>query len=453
MRPRHGGIRELALVLLVLCGAGAACTVNPPPTVITTPKYPDFPPLVVPPTLKTTPLITQRLDEAWRRLQTGDVSGARRDYASVLQASPDFYPAAAGLGYAAIANRDYKEAATQFNAALGANPRYQPALDGRATAALAAGDDTAAVIALEAILRVDPANETAKNRLELVRFRLVQHQIDAGRKAREAGRLDEAQSTLESALATSPGSAVILRELALVELAKGSLPPAESHARNAVQADTGDPESWAALGQVLDKAGKTREASDDYGKAFSMDSRPAWRDRRDALKARADDESLPKEFKAIASSPTITRGDVAAMIGLRLGDVLDKSGRHVTVVATDARGHWAAQWILQVTQAGLMDVFPNHTFQPAGGVRRSDLADIVSRVLTMIAGERPIDLARWKAARPQFSDLTAGSTYTAAALAVASGAMAADGDRFGASRPASGADLVAAITRLQQIAR
>jgi hypothetical protein len=39
---------------------------------------------------------------------------------------------------------------------------------------------------------------------------------------------------------------------------------------------------------------------------------------------------------------------------------------------TDDRGHWAQRWILDITRAGIMDVFPNHTFQPAGIVRRED---------------------------------------------------------------------------------
>ena len=41
--------------------------------------------------------------------------------------------------------------------------------------------------------------------------------IDTGRKARQAGRLDDAQASLERALALSPSSALILRELAVVE--------------------------------------------------------------------------------------------------------------------------------------------------------------------------------------------------------------------------------------------
>jgi hypothetical protein len=445
-------MRRLAIAVVVI--GGAACAVHPPPAVVTSPLYPDFPALVVPAPLKPSPDIVQRHDEAWRRLQSGDLGGARRDYQAILARDPSFYPAAAGLGYVAIASHDYKEAAAQFGAAIQANGRYRPALDGRVDAAVAAGDDAAAIAALQAVLRVDPANDAARNRLDVVRFRQVQHEIDSARRSREAGRLDEAQATLDSALAAAPPGAVIFRELALVAMAKGDLAGAEGDARKAVQADASDAEAWAVLGAVLDKAARSREASEAYDKAFSLDPRPVWRDHRDALRTRADEEAEPKAFHDIASAPTVTRADVAAMIGLRLPDVLSRSPRHVTVVATDARGNWAATWILQVTQAGVMDVFSNHTFQPESLVKRGTLAEVVSRLLTALSSERGTDLSRWKAMTPAFADVPSGSpAYGAAALAVAAGAMTAVDGRFGSTQPATGADLVAAIARLQQLAR
>src|SRR5262249_9484514 len=161
------------------------------------------------------------------------------------------------------------------------------------------------------------------------------------------------------------------RELALVDLAKGDFPTAEDEARKATQADASDAESWAALGAVLEKTGRSTDAADAYAKAFSLDPRPEWKTRGDALHARADGEAEPKSFRDLGSAPTVTRADVAAIIGLRLPTVLSRSPKHVTVVAIDARGSWAATWILQVTQAGVMDVFPNHTFQPTTTVKRS----------------------------------------------------------------------------------
>jgi hypothetical protein len=101
-----------------------------------------------------------------------------------------------------------------------------------------------------------------------------------------------------------------------------------------------------------------------------------------------------------------------------------------------------------------MDVFSNHTFQPDNIVKRSTLAEVVSRLLTVLSSERGSDLSRWKAMTPSFEDVPNGSpAYAAAALSVAAGAMTAAGGRFGSTQPATGADLVAAIARLQQLAR
>lgn len=453
-RPRWLGRVVPAVVVGSAVALGAACAPVEPPAVVTTPKYPDFPVLVVPATLEASPDVLSRHDVAWRRLQSGDLVGARRDYAAILARQPSFYPAAAGLGYVAMAGRDFKTAASQFDAALQANGQYRPALDGRADAAIAAGDDTAAIAALQAILTVDPGNESAKNRLDVVRVRQIEHQIDAARRAREAGRLEDAQAALDAVSAETAAGAVILRERALLALAKGDLPTAEAQARKAVDADVTDAESWAALGSVLDKAGRSREAAEAYGRAIGLDPRPEWRARRDALRSRAEEDSEPKEFRAIASAPTVTRADVAAMVGLRLASVLARSPEHITVVATDAPGSWAATWILQVTQAGVMSVFANHTFQPTAVVRRGTLAEVVSRLLGLMSAEAGIDLSRWKAATPAFVDLPNGRPdYAAAALAVSSGAMSVTAGRFDASQPATGADLVAAISRLQRLAR
>jgi len=84
-------VRGLVRVAVVVMAGAAACAVNPPPVVVTAPKYPDFPALVVPASLNPSPAIAQRHDDAWRRLQSGDLGGARRDYMAILQIQASFY--------------------------------------------------------------------------------------------------------------------------------------------------------------------------------------------------------------------------------------------------------------------------------------------------------------------------------------------------------------------------
>ncbi len=448
-------ITRVMTAVLIAAVIGACVKKNAPtPPAPSAPGFPQFPMPDVPATLRVTPELRTAHQRAWDLLQSGDLRGAEREFTTLLRGSPTFYPGETGLGFALLAEKQYKPAATHFASALTNNDRYVPALQGQANVQLAQGDETGAIASFERILAIDPKQETVRSRLDLLRFRQVQSLIDTGRKARDAGRLDEAQTNFERALTLSPTSAVIFRELAGVEVSRNALDQAETHARRAVQLDSGDADAYATLGAVLEARGKPREAAQAYASAVKIDPRPAWKARADALGDKADMAAVPEEFRSLGTAPTVTRGQLAALIGIRLEGVLEKVTQRVTPVATDVRGNWAEPWILPVTQTGVMDVYPNHTFMPASTVRRTDLARVVSQLLTIISAQRTTDLVKWRAARPTFPDLPSTNVYYgSAALAVSSGAMTAvDGSRFAPTTPATGAMVMAAMTRLQQIA-
>ena len=72
---------------------------------------------------------------------------------------------------------------------------------------------------------------------------------------------------------------------------------------------------------------------------------------------------------------------------------------------------------MSVTRVGVMEVYANHTFQPAAVVRRADLADAASRVLSLIAAEKPALASSWKNASRQFADVPpAHVSYPAASV-------------------------------------
>ncbi|HUL71458.1 MAG TPA: tetratricopeptide repeat protein [Vicinamibacterales bacterium] len=453
MTRRLGSRLALAAAAAALV-AGCSTHRPPAPPAPAAPRYPDYPTPDVPATLRVTPEIRATQDRAWALLQGGDARGADAAFTALVKQAPAFYPAEAGLGFAQLALRQYKTAAAHFGAVLAKNDKYVPAWQGQADAQLAQGDEAGAIASLDRVLALDPKNDVVRSRLDLLRFRQVQALIDAGRTAREAGRLEAAQADFEQALALSPSSAVIFREMAVVETARGALDQAETHARRATQLDAGDADAFATLGAALEARGKLREAAAAFAQAARIDPRPAWKTRAEALSDKADMAAVPAEFRSMGTAPSVTRAQLAALVGIRLESVLDRAQQRVQTVATDVRGHWAEPWILPVTQTGVMDVFPNHTFQPSSTVRRSDLAKVVSQLLTLIASERQIDLPKWKAARPAFPDLPASNVYyPSAALAVACGAMAPmDDNKFGPTQVATGASVVAAVARLQQIA-
>jgi tetratricopeptide (TPR) repeat protein len=430
-----------------------ACGPKPAPVAPSAPRYPDYPVPVIPPALVVAEPVRARHSEAWRLLQSGDLRGASRAFTDNLRAMPDLYPSETGLGYALLAQKDFDLAAKRFASATSKNANYLPAWVGAAEANLARGADADAIVALEHILALDPQRPATKSRLELLRFKQLPAMIEAGQRARRAERWDEARTTLETALAMSPTSPVILRELALVELGSGALPAAETRARRAVAVDDRDAESHATLAMVLEARGNGRAAADEYDRAVAIDPRPEWRDKATGLRSSAELAVIPPEFRTVPTAATVTRAQVAAYVGIRLERLITRAPARVTEVATDVRNHWASPWILPVTRAGIMEIQPNHMFDPAAQVRRGDLARIVSQLLAIIP-QRQMDLVRWRQAKPRFADVPPTHVfYAAAALAVSAGAMNPDaGSRFDPTRPASGPDLVAAIARVEEIA-
>ena len=135
---------------------------------------------------------------------------------------------------------------------------------------------------------------------------------------------------------------------------------------------------------------------------------------------------MPAEYRAISSSPAATRADVAALLGVRLEALLARTTTRQAVV-TDLRGHWAERWILAAVRAGVMDTQPNYTFQPGPRVRRGDLAQTVSRVLGVIAANKPEQGKTWLSARAKIADVAPTHlNYPAVSQVVAAGVMSLD---------------------------
>jgi hypothetical protein len=171
-----------------------------------------------------------------------------------------------------------------------------------------------------------------------------------------------------------------------------------------------------------------------------------------ALEARLAYLKLPAEYRAIPDQPSITRGDLASLIGIRLEPLL--AGAPVRpVVITDARNHWAATWIMAAAQAGVMEPYENHTFQPRNEVQRTDLAQAVARLLKLIAVRQPSLLENWQSRQQKMADVGVSNLhYADVSLSVAAGILPlADGGVFQLSRAVTGAEAIDAVVRIERL--
>jgi tetratricopeptide (TPR) repeat protein len=445
-------MRRLLLATLLFLSACAPKTV-PVPTV-TTPKFPEFTQPPVPAAFANSP-VAATFSRGWAFFQTGDLKTAQREFANALSASPAFYPAETSLGYVELAQKDAKAALPHFDRALETERNDVPALLGRAQSLITLNRESDALAAFEAALAADPSLSDVRRRVEVLRFRSVEQNIARARQLARQGKVDDALEAYTTAIARSPDSPFLYRETAALERQKGNSDAALADFRKAMTLDPTDAKSMAQVGEILDGNGDAEGALKAYSDSLAIEPNADVEKRLENLRERMAIASLPAEYRAIDDAPQITRADLAALIGVRLGPLLQNTDRRRdAVLITDIRTNWASNWIMSVARAGVMEPFANHAFQPRAIVRRTDLATVVYRLLNRIAALHPDQPKTWDTARLRFTDLAPSHlAYAAASGAVAAGILTATPDNaFQPSRPVTGAEAIDAIAKLEAMA-
>jgi tetratricopeptide (TPR) repeat protein len=442
------------LLAAVVCVSACAPALVPAPVVIA-PKFPEFMRPAVPPAMANTPA-AESASRGWTFLQAGDFKMAERELSAALKTLPAFYPAETSLGYVELARKDAKAALPHFDRALELNAKHDDvsAFIGRGQALLLLNREADALGAFEAAVAADPSQTDLLRRVEVMKFRSAEQGLARARDAARAGRLDEAVQAYTTAIASSPDSPFLYRELAGVERQKGDADAALEHLRKAAALDPSDAKSVTQIGEILEGRGDIDGAGKAYADANAIEPSDDLERRLENLRAKAALARLPAEYRAIDQAAQLTRADLAALIGIRLGALLQSARRGDAALITDVRPNWAAAWIMAVARAGIMEPLPNHAFQPRAAVRRTELAQAVARLLARIAAQNPSRAKAWASARLKFSDLSPGHlAYPAASVAVASGVMkTGPDDSFQPSKVVTGAEAVDIIAKLEGLA-
>src|SRR5712692_4832511 len=287
-------MRTLLLVALVCASACAPKVVTAP--AVTTPKFPEFTRPVVPPSFASSPAV-ENASRGWTFLQAGDLKAAEREFSAALKTVPAFYPAETSLGYVEVARKDAKAALAHFDRALELNPQRNDlsALLGRAQVLLSLNREADALAAFEAASAADPSQTELMRRVEVLKFRSVEQGLARARDAARAGRLDEAIQAYTIAIASSPDSPFLYRELAAVERQKGNVDAALADFRKAVTLDPGDGKSLVQIGDMLEGGGDFAGAEKAYLDALAVEPSADAEKRLEEVRARSALARLPAE--------------------------------------------------------------------------------------------------------------------------------------------------------------
>lgn len=425
--------RLLAGSCLALALAG--CAKAPPPRL---PAGDDF---VYPVTdrRELRPEESRAIERAWQDVLSGHAAAAERRFSKLLASRPDLVAAQAGLGYARLRAERPEAAAAAFEAALELRPDHLPSLLGAAGVARRLGDPEKALGYLRRAQAVDPNSSVVRRRLSEVKLQVTERRVAAAKQALEAGDPQAAEEEYRSALEAAPEVGGLRVELADLVLARGDV-------LGALAVLELDPVEDR---QVLLRLAEISLQNQDPARALGAYRRVLARDPRDADAARGASQArealemlqMPEEYRRIYGASRISRADLAALISVKVTR-LARLPPGEPQVAVDISGSWAREHIIKVLSHGVMDVYPNHTFQPGATVRRGDLAQAVGTIL---------DLLNWPSGTaPVLSDMSPTHLFHhAASRAVGAGLMdVTSSGAFEAWRPVTGREAVDVIEAL-----
>ena len=436
------------ILLAVLIAAG--CVTRVP--LDTVPVYPGYPFPAVPEALSTSPAVSDH-ERAWLALQAGDREAAEVRFVSALDRHPGFHPSEAGLGFVLLSRGQAQDAVARFDRALARAPTYAPALLGRGEALLQADRVAEAIESFEAAFAADPSRTPLLRRVEALRFSGLMDQVVEARAAVAAGRDDEARTAYERLIGESPESGFLHIELAEVEQRQQNTGAALRHLEQAVLLNPNAVAAWMMMADIYRSEGDLDRAAQALLRADAIE--PSDEITRALADLETGRESGPREayrtaeILEIAAAAVLTRGQLAALVGMQFGPLLEAAGGGGTTIITDARNDPGYDWVIAVARAGVMEADANYRFQPSRAVTRAELADVIARVRRLADGGATSTTSR----RPSFTDLPSSHlSYPVASEAVAAGVLAAlEHNTFQPSRLVTGEEAVAAIERLGRL--
>jgi hypothetical protein len=323
------------------------------------------------------------------------------------------------------------------------------ALVGHGRAMLGLNRSVEALLLFESALAIEPGVSGLGREVEALRFAVISQELATAREAAEAGRFATATEAYDRVIAASPDSGFLYVEFGKLEQRRGDLTAALRHAEEAARLDPQDGVALLFLGEIYEANEDLSSALIAYERADVAESTAETASHIDRVVELMFLAELPSEVGEIPLRPSVTRGDLAALIGIRFMELLAE-GRDRPVIIIDTRDHWGRAWIQSVADAGVMDVDAAYRFDPAGPVRRSDLAEIVDKVFDLIERQGLGDMQPNNGQTLTFVDMSATHlSYGAAQRAVMAGVMVAfDNDTFQPSRPVTGLDAVETVDRL-----
>lgn len=447
MKRQTTGLVLLALFCSVSVFLFGSCAPTPPPTTGHRPEVEPTPAPSKEDQARSTP--EWAYQQGVNALNTQKFDDAIQYFQAALQRDAMYLDAYVGLGDTYTQKGDYLVAESYYNKVLGYDPGSVPAHLALGNMSEKMGDYRKASSFYRKVLELEPGNATAQQRLAAITEELFSQYYEQGNAYQEAGDIEQALVEFQKAHSLNPDDLDFTIEIGELFLAQKDYMMAEGYFQDVL---TKNPNYVPAIVAM----GKAKLAQQQYDKAIeaftqALAIEPNNQDAAEWLKKTQTNriqDNLPPQYSAIAASPEVTRGEVAALLMVEFALENRLSAPSKRVIISDITNHWAKPYIIKAVQFDLIGLPPDRYFRPDEPMRKGELAQTLDLLLKKLGASLPM-------ASGSFSDVYADNQYADAIYRVqAAGLMAASGDgTFGVVNPLSGAEMMPIIVRVKEMIR
>ncbi len=388
---------------------------------------------------------------AWINLQEGELATAANTLDALSKQYGELPELIVARGFVELRSGNLTLAEEYFGRSIENMASYTPGLGGHFLVAIASSNENTAFKRLSRLRDADPNYPLVSSYGDRWQMEVAESRLGKARRFAKDGSFDAASDAYVEAIIAAPESSWLYIEAAEIDLLGRSIDRALGHSQAAIALEPENGSAHRVLAESFYKAGDVERAYESYSVASRL--RPRDEEIEERLKEigfELNSSKLPVEYLEIAGASQIRRDQLAALLYLEFRTVFDAMQATSNSIATDINGNWAAQYIRKLLQLGVLEVFPNHTFQPETFVSRIDLARSFGAVLKLLNPSAYVTAKRSAGYDHLFTDVSTEYIYYEPAAVCASLGILQVGDsgEFGFQGKVSGPDLVLAVAAL-----
>lgn len=284
-------------------------------------------------------------------------------------------------GYAYLSKEEYEIARRNFEKALAINPDNK---DARIGMQLLSEPDASREELLQAYSRLGaryPGDRWIQQRVEEIRREGREHYLkQAGKVRGDEDRQEEYIQHLKQAEVFGGRSDPVNLQIARFYRDQNDLPAATRYLEKYVMANEGDVQAMRELARLYERMEKYDQSLLVYRKIQALQpDQLEWQDRINEIKTLLYESDLPQKFKNIFFKESLTREDLAALVGHYFQDFLMIEG--TPVIISDIGDSYARNQIILVCSNGIMQLKPDHSFDLYREVGRADFCTILNSLM------------------------------------------------------------------------